>query len=856
MLAKRSFSSASGISSASRSRAGTDRDRSSRPTSVHESEADASGLRSTGEAWQDGELAKAPSWHADPPAPVVHHPPSIGDDEYGCFPRDWKLSNPLTAEEKRDSEESFHELLKRLSNAHDKELRVTVDQLVVEKAELQWQVDALRTQLAKQRFGPMDKDQGEGAARGRGLGTTPRERRATLVTPGGRGATQSSPRSRRATITVTDTKGTTRTSLVVGTSRGSTPELASLEGLPSMPSVPDTDEVVHRSSDDADVHRESANEDEMAENDEECFPARPEYTVNLADIIYKSKPMTLDRLTRMPTRQMTKQLSTLTKMSHPFYIASPRSPMRTAWEVLGAILICWDLLMIPLTIFCYPMNGLHFAMEWITLVYWTLHVPQTLTVGYEDGLKTVTKASSVLVKYLKSWFIIDAVVLVPDWVIVVLSLGSKETRTTSCDSAVEGSGAVKLLRNLRLMRLMRLTRIARLQKAWQLVKERIHSLELMVAANILTMLLLLLVLSHFISCLWYAISYLMDGDKRWLVHYGMDGLAWNYLYATCLHWSLTQFTPAPMDIQPQNFPERVFTISVVVCALVGFSYVVGAITASLAQLRSLKEEESKLFWDLRVYLKRNHVEHLLSIRVQRYLQHVWRYRAANKTYQQIKILAMLSEQLENELLFQLHSNHLTIHPLVDRLLKVSKVTAFRLAKTAVSTKQVARLDPIFIHGEKPSHMYVVIEGQFQYKRVTSEGDVIREMVDKGEDWIAEPVLWTTEWYHLGDCTATDQSNLMLVSPHHFCKEAQRNPTAWVLVTNYSKNFLKWLNSTDLDDLSDVTQGDETDVQKQLAKFMVVDDIAKYSTRVHAKAPKSRPSATTMIHMAVGKIASR
>jgi len=395
---------------------------------------------------------------------------------------------------------------------------------------------------------------------------------------------------------------------------------------------------------------------------------------------------------------------------------------------------------------------------------------------------------------------------------------------------------------LRLMRLIRLTRIARLQKMWQLVKERIYSLTLNIIVNILTMLLLLLVLSHFISCLWYAIGDQIDGDDRWLIKYNMEGLKWNYLYATCLHWSLTQFTPAPMDIQPQNFSERVFTISVVVCALVGFSYVVGSITGSLAQLRSLKEEESKLFWDLRVYLKKNDVDHIFSVRVQRYLQHVWRYQSSNKTYQQIKILTMLSEQLENELRFQLHSKHLTIHPLVETLLKVSKVTAFRLAKTAVSTKLVAKHDPVFIHGEKPSHMYIVIEGQFQYKRMTSEGEVIREVVDKGEDWIAEPVLWSTEWYHLGDCVAADQSSLMLVSPQHFCKEVQRNPTAWLLVTTYCKNFLKWLNSTDSDDLSDITQGDVKEVTTQLREFMVVDELTKVQLQSGSRSRHMRSTA--------------
>jgi hypothetical protein len=75
---------------------------------------------------------------------------------------------------------------------------------------------------------------------------------------------------------------------------------------------------------------------------------------------------------------------------------------------------------------------------------------------------------------------------------------------------------------------------------------------------------------------------------------------------------------------------------------------------------------------------------------------------------------------------------------------------------------------------------------------------------------------------LGDCTAVDESILMLVSAHGFCMEVKRNPSAWVLVTTYCRKFLKWLNATDLDELSDITQGDYTDTAMQLKSFMVID----------------------------------
>ncbi|CAK0831318.1 unnamed protein product, partial [Prorocentrum cordatum] len=625
-----------------------------------------------------------------------------------------------------EEREGFRALLERLSGAHDAEVRGAVGQLESEKAELEKQNGVLRSQLLEVRW---KLKQGQPARDGRRVTTS-----ACALAPRGQPDEPAAPAGLPGIVDLSDCDGVT-------------------PGTPSRRRAP------LASLDEREAEGERG-EEERSGSGEELFPPRTEYTKELGDdtVERRNSRSMMDCHQSWTLSRVESDLSLnrgkgrISRRSYSgfmsFYIASPRSNARTLWELVGCVLIGWDLLLVPLAVFCYPVDGLTISMEWITLIYWTLNIPQTLTVGYEE-------------------------------------------RITSCDTAVQGAAAVQLLKNLRILRLVRLTRIARLKKMWQMViGDRIYSLTVNIVVNILTMLLLLLVLSHFISCLWYAVGFMEEGDNRWLVHYNM------------------------------NFPERTYTISVVVCALVGFSYVVGSITASLAQLRSVTEEESKLFWDLRVYLKRNVVEHTLAIRIQRYLADAWRFQARNKSFSQIKILSMLSEQLQNELLFHLHADHLNVYPLIRTLLDVSSVTAFRLAKTAISTKQFANLDPLFIHGEKPSHMSIVIQGRFEYKRVTSEGRVLCEMVDKGEDWIAEPVLWSTEWYHLGDCIAADTSRLMLVSPHHFCEEAMRNPLAWALVTRYCRNFLKWLNSTNPDELSDITQGDHLDKQAQLKGFMV------------------------------------
>ncbi|CAK0834793.1 unnamed protein product [Prorocentrum cordatum] len=342
------------------------------------------------------------------------------------------------------------------------EIRGTVERLEMEKSELEWQAEVLRCQLARQR------------------------KRVTTGSGGGRQAT-SRPSEASAEMSDVDQRK-------VLTGRGKKTQLAdgslgnwaaspseehnTLAARPSMLNIPDCDEAPPRHRDpaaDLEGDGEGATEDEKSQySEEERFPPRSEYMKELRDVLNKDQTFALDHLTRAPSRQLSRMSHLAASVPRTFlYIASPRSATRTAWEVAGAIFVCWDLFVIPLAVFCYPMNGLAIAMEWTTLLYWTLNVPQTLTVGYEAGLKTVMSPSSILIRYLKGWCIIDMVVLVPDWIIAVLGLGSNTDQHTSCDSAVEGTGAVKLLRNLRLMRLVRLTRITRLQKMWQLVKERI-----------------------------------------------------------------------------------------------------------------------------------------------------------------------------------------------------------------------------------------------------------------------------------------------------------------------------------------------------------------------------------------------
>ena len=95
--------------------------------------------------------------------------------------------------------------------------------------------------------------------------------------------------------------------------------------------------------------------------------------------------------------------------------------------------------------------------------------------------------------------------------------------------------------------------------------------------------------NHVVACIWVALGTTDSaGGTWWGEKYGTaDADDVPYQYLTSLHWSLTQFTPASIDVRPVNSVERAVVVVVIVLGMVIFSSFVSLIT-SAAQLFLLR----------------------------------------------------------------------------------------------------------------------------------------------------------------------------------------------------------------------------------------------------------------------------
>jgi len=482
-------------------------------------------------------------------------------------------------------------------------------------------------------------------------------------------------------------------------------------------------------------------------------------------------------------------------------IAFPGSPYRTTWDMCGGVLIFYDLLAIPLMVFDPPNHPITDFMDWTTLVFWTINMLASVTVGFARDGVTVMDPKAIVLNYLKGIFIIDFLVVFPDWVISIQAL---------VNGPVQEGQAASLLKILRVMRIMRLVRVLRLGFIMAAIKDYIDSEYTTIMFDIGKMVLLLLVINHLVACIWF-LTGRISCDSGWpcwvLVHeYDLGHVSWGYQYLTSFHWSITQFTPASKpNLQPQNALERSFAVGLVVFALIGFAYIVGSITGSLTQLRQMSETSSKEFSKLRRFLRRNQVPMQLSLRIRRYIEFEFGNQKQALPMSSVACLKFLSDQLTNELLLAINVPKVSIHPLFDWLSQGRGSTALMMQRASKGflRKQLARGDAEFSPIDHGQTMYFVVSGKLIYTKMDSSERVQQTDVEPAAAWISEAALWMKEWQHLGLLTATTETALLMLDQKKFSDALKAYPGTHRMVATYIVNFAVWINKQDPDDLSDV-----------------------------------------------------
>merc|ERR1712012_455507 len=272
-----------------------------------------------------------------------------------------------------------------------------------------------------------------------------------------------------------------------------------------------------------------------------------------------------------------------------------------------------------------------------------------------------------------------------------------------------------------------------------------------------------------------------------------------YLYATSLHWSLTQFTPASMEISARNIFERLYSVCVLLFAMLVFSSIVASITTSMTALRNLQGNEMRQFWLLRRYLRQRNIPKSLSDRIIKFLEHRSNIQGKLVQRDKVPVLGGLSEALHNELMHEMYSPELAAHPFFDALKASMPAVMHRLCRVALKLHCYAEKEVAFSAGDEAKKMYFIKTGALEYAQLNNP--IGFDLQNK--EWLSEAVLFTN-WRHRGNLLAMTESELLSVDPEQFMTVMSVHPKPWHYAVFYARKFIQLLNSS-LSELTDVVR---------------------------------------------------
>eukprot|EP00931_Biecheleriopsis_adriatica_P098136 TRINITY_DN7202_c0_g1_i3.p1 TRINITY_DN7202_c0_g1~~TRINITY_DN7202_c0_g1_i3.p1 ORF type:complete len:681 (-),score=112.94 TRINITY_DN7202_c0_g1_i3:69-2111(-) len=508
------------------------------------------------------------------------------------------------------------------------------------------------------------------------------------------------------------------------------------------------------------------------------------------------------------------------------YLLDPSTPARLMWDICGMFLIGYDLIAIPFLAFDPEDNVFTLFMGWLAMIFWTLDMGMSVNTGMRLADGNIIMDRGVVIKsYIKTWLIIDLLVVVPDWTTTIMEL---------LGSSAEGkdyASMTRILRVLRAIRILRLLRLLKLKKLVNIFYDSIDSEHMFIVVNLVRMICIIVLMNHYVACVWYAIGTITmsggsDTGKNWLEDVGQTpvfetSLGWRY--ATSLHWSITQFTPASMDVYAVNLIERVYSILILFWALVALSSFIGSVTTSMTQLRNFSSDKTKNFWLLRRYLKENSINLTLRDRVLRYAEHQADKVKGKTVKDKVSLLASLSDQLKREIASSLFSPIVADHPLFNHLLQHMPKIFQRICNDAMRTYSVADSEYVFRANEEASYMYFLKSGHYEYMLAGT----VREPALSVNEWVCEAVLWAT-WRYRGDLTSLVEGDLLLIIPDNFAGAMRLHPRPWHFGRLYASKLISHLNN--------MTQATDLTFEEDIGDFASTSDIYDDIGRVNRASP--------------------
>nr|CCA18677.1 DEAD/DEAH box RNA helicase putative [Albugo laibachii Nc14] len=373
----------------------------------------------------------------------------------------------------------------------------------------------------------------------------------------------------------------------------------------------------------------------------------------------------------------------------------PHHPCKIVWDACIILLLLYLGFSIPYELTFVTQDNLMSTSathtgELLTEIFFVLDLVLSARTAYFDvNGDIVTHNCSVLIYYLKSWFWIDFLSVLPLAHIISAILQTYTISTT-----------IQFVRGIRLFKLIRLLKLMRGRNQIQMMTMSYHP-----ATQIFLLIFKVLYIAHFLSCGYYFVSsFSSDYYDQTIISGTPKSYSASVSYIYFMYWAITTMTTVGYgDTPPGNPIEVVFVIVAVYVGVFTLMYAIGTLGSFVDEMQMNAEVARKRIYRLKAYLKERKLSKPLAARLLRYYEY---YISHYDMKDGEEIFSALSDNLRAQLI--LHMNRDV----------VSKITFFASQDDACVSYLISILmqeyctphEFVFKQGQVGRHMYFLVKG--------------------------------------------------------------------------------------------------------------------------------------------------
>jgi len=480
------------------------------------------------------------------------------------------------------------------------------------------------------------------------------------------------------------------------------------------------------------------------------------------------------------------------------YVLTPTSFYRVSFDIFSLAILAYDLISMPY--FLAWEVPLFKPGAYVTLMFWVCDIFLNFRTGYYANGVLVTNGRWIAFHYLRTLFLLDAILVVIDVVTLTLTFLWEVESAGATDSMK----AVRVAKVSRVFRIVLIMRMAHAGEAFERLCDLYPELRSSgLVIGVFKNLVIILWLNHVIACIWYALgrAAYTDTGVCWLdapisqiqstsdaeIDTYRDASFW-YQYWTSMHFSLTQMTPGSMQVYPESSAERIMNIVCLFFGVVVFSCLVSSVTANIMHFRLALREQQKMVGTLDRFLRNSMVSPALIVTVVREVRGRLRERK-QLTAKDVPALKLLSKSNTEQLLCELYRPPLFRMPFLRVCAEMDYIAMRKLASEACDSVSYLPGEVLFESGTDAMAAYFLQSGALRYTQEPWTSNVekeTRKMVDAGR-WLAEPALWC-DWCHVGTTEASMASEGMALYAQKFVEVLAGSLLVGEFARAYAKIF--------------------------------------------------------------------